>query len=103
MLTQTAQSSRETPLSSLQTDHSALEGSWRPGGRRHIRAHVRVGAGIGASDGAHQSSSVLIRPSPISQNQRALIGRVPASVTAHGRAVRVGETVWRVRAAGREA
>lgn len=89
-------------MPSLQTDHSALEGSWRPGGRRHLRAHVRVGAGIGASDRAHQSTSVLIRPSTVSENKRALVGRVPAGVAADGRAVRVGEAVRRVRAAGRE-
>lgn len=89
-------------MPSLQTDHSALEWSWRPGGRRHVRAHVRVRTGIGASDRAHQSASVLIRPSAIPENQRALVGRFPAGAAANGRAVRVGEAVRRVRAAGRE-
>lgn len=89
-------------MPSLQADHSALEWSWRPGGRRHLRAHVGVWAGVGASDRAHQSASVLIRPSAVSENQRALVGRVPAGVAADGRAVRVGEAVRRVRAAGRE-
>ncbi len=102
MLTQTGPSPRQSSMPSLQTDHSALEGSRRPGGRRHLRAHVGVGAGIGASDRAHQSASVLIRPSTVSKNQRALVGRIPAGVAADGGAVRVREAVRRVRAAGGE-
>lgn len=74
-------------MSSLQTDPSALEGSWCPGGRRHICAHVRVGAGIGTSGRAHHCASVLIRPSAVSEIPRTLIGRVPAGVTVNGRVV----------------
>lgn len=89
-------------MPSLQTDHSALEGPWRPGGRRHLRAHVGVWAGVGAPHRAHQGSSVLITTRAVSQDQRALVGPVAAGVAADGRAVRVGEAVRRVRAAGRE-
>lgn len=102
MLTQTGLSPRQSSMSSLQTYHSALEGSRRPGGRRHLRAHVRIGAGIGASNRAHQSASVLIRPCAVPENQWALVGRIPTGVAVDGRAVRVGEAVRRVRAAGRE-
>lgn len=86
----------------LQADHSALEGSGGPGGRRHLGAHVRVRAGIRSPDRAHQSTSVLVRPGPGPQHQRALVARLPARVAADGRAVRVGEAVRRVRAAGGE-
>lgn len=100
--TQTGPSSTQTPLPSLQADHSALKGSRRPGGRRHLRAHVRVRAGVGPSDRAYQGASVLVCPCAVTEHQRALVGPVPAGVAADRRAVRVGEAVRWVRAAGSE-
>lgn len=84
----------------LQADHSALERSRRPRGRRHLRTHVRVRAGIRAADRAYQRACILIRPCAVSEKQRALVARLPARVAADRRAVRVGKAVWRVRAAG---
>lgn len=85
----------------MQTDNSALERSGRPGRCRHFWAHVGVGAGVGSADRAHQGAPVLIGPRAVSENQRALVGRVPARVAADGRAVRV-EAVRRMGAAARE-
>lgn len=102
MLTKAGPSPGHTALPALQTDHSTLEGSGRPGGRRHLRTHVGVRARIGAADGAHQGAAVLVRPGAVSEDQRALVGGVAAGVAADWRAVRVGQAVVRVRAAGRE-
>ena len=102
MLTQAGPSPGQSALPALQADHPALEGSRCPGGRRHLRAHVGVRAGVGASDRAHQGASVLVRPGAVPEKQRALVGRVPARVAADRRAVRVGQAVMGVRAAGRE-
>lgn len=90
-LTQTGPPSAQSSLPALQTDHPALEGPRRPGGRGHLRAHVSVRAGVGPPHGAHQRPSVL-----------ALVAAVPPGVGADRRAVRVGEAVRRVRAAGGE-
>lgn len=102
MLTQTGSSPRQTTLSALQAYHPAFEMSRRPGGCRHLGAHVGVRVGVGTSDWAHQSASVLVRASSVSENQRALVSCISPGVGAHGRAVRVGESMWGMGAAGRE-
>lgn len=88
-LTQTGASPGQASVPPLQADHPALERSRRPGGRRHLRTHVRVRAGIRAADRAHQRASILVRPRAVSENQRALVGCIPARVAADRRAVRV--------------
>lgn len=102
MLTQAGPSPGQTSLAALQTDHSALERSRRPGRRGHLRAHVRVRAGVGAPNRAHQGASVLIGPGAVPENQRTLVARVPSRAGADRRAVRVGESVRGVGAAGCE-
>lgn len=93
VLTQTGSSPRQTTLSALQADHPAFEMSRRPGGCRHLGAHVGVRVGVGTSDRTHQSASVLVSASSVSENQRALVGCISPGVGAHGRAVRIGESM----------